>query len=98
MDIDLEEDNGMDHGSIEDDNNDEYGFNPTQQKDCKRRKKTATTHEEDKAYDNATPSNLHQNNPGNFLKLCTALKILVGRTISEEDLQMADQRILLGAC
>lgn len=89
MDIDPEEDNGLDQGAMEDDADDEYGLNPTQQK-RKRRKKKVTTNEEDEAQDNATPSNLHRNDPGNFLKLCTALKILVGRSITEEDLKIAD--------
>jgi hypothetical protein len=92
MDIDPEEDNGLNHGAIEDDNDNEYGLNPTQQKCCKQCKKT-TTNEEDEAHDNGTPSNLHQNDPGNFLKLCMALKILVRWTITEEDLQKADSLI-----
>ncbi|KAJ7301764.1 hypothetical protein DFH08DRAFT_992213 [Mycena albidolilacea] len=49
--------------------------------------------EEDEARDNATPSNLHPDDPKNFLKLSSALKVLVAREITEVDLTESDRLI-----
>jgi hypothetical protein len=87
MDIDPDDDNGVEAGAIDDD--EEVGYS-TKPKPRKRRKQTTGTTAEDEAHDAATPSNLHQDDPGNFLKLCTALKILVAPTITEAELQEAD--------
>ena len=38
-------------------------------------------------------SNLHPDDPSNFLKLCTALVLVTAHSITEEDIQKADQHI-----
>ncbi|KAJ7834061.1 hypothetical protein B0H14DRAFT_2591119 [Mycena olivaceomarginata] len=55
--------------------------------------KEANSVEEDEARDNATPSNLHPDDPKNFLKLSSALKVLVAREITEVDLTESDRLI-----
>ncbi|KAF8057435.1 hypothetical protein FPV67DRAFT_1677229 [Lyophyllum atratum] len=96
MDVDPDHDNGIDDGAISNDSDDpEHEERPRARRTRKR--KNADTTAEDEAIDNATPSNLHEDDPGNFLKLCTALKILVSRTITEHDLTNAD-RLLREYC
>jgi hypothetical protein len=95
MDIDPEEDNGVDDGVLGDADDDDYGGasqpEHTAPSGRKRRRKNADTTAEDEAADNATPSNLHCDDPGNFLKLCHALWILTSRSkITEADLKDAD--------
>lgn len=93
MDIDLDLENGVDAGALEDDNDDDYGLNPTQQR-RRKRKKTTMTNTEEEEHDNTAPPNLHPDDPANFLKLCAALKILVSpRAITEEELTLADNLI-----
>jgi hypothetical protein len=88
MDIDPDDTNGLDAGAVASDD-DEYGINPTQQRRRKRQKQN--TEADDELRDNSSAPNLHPDDPGNFLKLCTAVKILVSRTISETDLSLADK-------
>ncbi|KAJ7774305.1 hypothetical protein DFH07DRAFT_952551 [Mycena maculata] len=78
MDIDPDDNNGMDSDALDqnNDSDDEYGINPTQ------------TRQEDEIRDNATPINLHQDDPGNFLKLCTSIKIFVRDRITEAELKL----------
>ncbi|KAJ7739013.1 hypothetical protein B0H16DRAFT_1729688 [Mycena metata] len=96
MDIDPEETAALDPGANDNDSDDDsYGLNPTQQKKRRRKQqqeKTSTL-AEDEARDNATPSNLHPDDPKNFLKLSSALKILVAQVITERDLAMSDRFI-----
>ncbi|KAJ7170889.1 hypothetical protein C8R43DRAFT_1120617 [Mycena crocata] len=92
MDIDPDETNGLDAGANDSDSDDDdYGLNLTQQRRRKRARKTASTEAEDEERDNATPPNLHPDDPANFLKLCTAIKILVLDTITENSLQSSDE-------
>ncbi|KAJ7037010.1 hypothetical protein C8F04DRAFT_1181026 [Mycena alexandri] len=51
------------------------------------------TNAEDEARDNATPPNLHPDDPNNFLKLSSALKTLVQDTITEAELVRADKSL-----
>jgi hypothetical protein len=95
MDIDPN-DTALDAGAHDDSDDDSYGLNPTQQKKRKRQQqqdKEANSVEEDEARDNATPSNLHPDDPKNFLKLSSALKVLVAREITEVDLTESDRLI-----
>jgi len=79
----------LDAGAIEDSDDEEYGqkshTGPSAQKRARRAKANEITPE-----DEMRESKLHANDPGNFLKLCIALQILVSRTITEEDLIRAD--------
>ncbi|KAF8155108.1 hypothetical protein K438DRAFT_2026517 [Mycena galopus ATCC 62051] len=86
----------LDAGANDESDDDSYGLNPTQQKKRKRQQqqdKAANSIEEDEARDNATPSNLHPDDPKNFLKLSSALKVLVAREITEEELTQSDTLI-----
>ncbi|KAJ7182051.1 hypothetical protein C8R46DRAFT_1210561 [Mycena filopes] len=66
----------VDAGALsEGSSDDEYGINPTQQK----------------PRDHNTPVNLHPDDPGNFLKLCSAIKIFVRESITEPELVIADK-------
>jgi hypothetical protein len=93
MDIDPDDTAGLDAGANDDSDDDSYGLNPTQQKRWKRQQQQErqSTLAEDEARDNATPPNLHPDDPKNFLKLSSAIKILVARTITEADLTQSDQ-------
>ncbi|KAJ7864719.1 hypothetical protein B0H13DRAFT_2237002 [Mycena leptocephala] len=93
MDIDPDDTAGLDAGANDDSDDDSYGLNPTQQKRRKRQQQQErqSTLTEDEARDNATPPNLHPDDPKNFLKLSSAIKILVARTITEADLTQSDQ-------
>jgi hypothetical protein len=95
MDIDPDDTAGLDAGANDDSDDDSYGLNPTQQKRRKRQQQQERqpTLAEDEARDNATPSNLHPDDPKNFLKLSSAIKILVARTITEADLTKSDELI-----
>lgn len=92
MDIDPADDNSLDAGAIEDDDDDDFDTSAAgRTAGNKRRRKNADTTAEDEARDQATPSNLDPRDPGNFLKLSRALQILTSRTITEEDLLVADK-------
>lgn len=92
MDIDTDPENGIDAGAVDDDD-DDNSYGTRKRRKC-RDKKVPSTTEEDEVKDHTTPSNLHPNDPGNFLKLCAALKILVSRRlITEEGLNEADELI-----
>ncbi|KAJ7143704.1 hypothetical protein C8R44DRAFT_724739 [Mycena epipterygia] len=94
MDIDPDDSAGLDAGANDASDDDLYGLNPTQQKKRKRQQQQQkSTPEEDEARDNATPPNLHPDDPDNFLKLCTALKVFVQDTILEAELIDADKLI-----
>ncbi|KAF7363429.1 hypothetical protein MSAN_00998700 [Mycena sanguinolenta] len=95
MDIDLDDTARLDTGANDDSDDDSYGLNPTQQKKRRRQQQQErqSTAEEDEAKDNATPPNLHPDDPKNFLKLASAVKILVAHTITEADLTHADTLI-----
>jgi hypothetical protein len=102
MDVDPDDDNGFDAGAIDED--DIYDPHISEDEDLdegpvrpgtsrKRRRKAADSTADDEAQDAATPSRLHPNDPGNFLKLCTALKILLSRKITNAQLDQADNLI-----
>ncbi|KII93303.1 hypothetical protein PLICRDRAFT_100818 [Plicaturopsis crispa FD-325 SS-3] len=71
----------------------EYDNRPAPTAGRKRRRRRANdpdvadNGEED---DGTAPCNLHRDDPAHFLKLCTALKILVSRSIDEDSLNKAD--------
>ena len=80
MDVDPDSDNGKDEGAVEIGTDDEFdGTDPGK----KRRENTG----ED---DSHLPSNLHPADPGNFLKLCSAVKLLCSRSITEAEILEAD--------
>jgi hypothetical protein len=96
MDIDPDDVTALDAGANDNDSDDDsYGLNPTQQKKRRRlqQQEKQSTVAEDEARDNATPSNLHPDDPKNFLKLSSALKTLVADVITEADLVKSDQSI-----
>ncbi|KAJ7188886.1 hypothetical protein C8R46DRAFT_1024111 [Mycena filopes] len=85
MDIDPDATNGLDAGAENDSENDQdYG------RQTRRKRPKPSTDAEDEARDNASPPNLHPADPGNFLKLSTAIKILVSDEITEAQLQASD--------
>ena len=97
MDIDPDSDNGEDAGAIEIDL-DDYAGNQGDEEDSddstslpsrlgKRRRDPAAP----------KPSNLHPDDPANFLKLCTALKILVARQVTTDQIETA-QKLLESYC
>lgn len=86
-DIDPEEDNGVDNGAWPTHNDNSYSTCPRK---CLRQGLSIPEEEE---CDNRRPSNLHPNDPGNFLKLCTALRILVKKRITDAELDVADTHI-----
>lgn len=88
MDIDLDSDNDPDAGAIEGPE-ESYGKSAHRHK----KRKIQLTAEEEEARDNASPGNLHVNDPGNFLKLCLALRLLLAKTITDEDIDKADTYI-----
>ena len=91
MDVDPESNNGEDAGAIEVDYDDycvDHQADSDEESDSapssgKRRRKTAN--------DDTRPSNLHPDDPPHFLKLCMALKLLVSREITDEQLEHAGQ-------
>jgi hypothetical protein len=103
MDVDPDDNNGLDAGAIDEDDIynphisddeedvDEGPLRPATSR--KRRRKARDSTAEDEAQDAATPSRLHPSDPGNFLKLCTALKILLSRKITNALLDQADNLI-----
>lgn len=94
MDIDPDDTVRLDAGANDESDDDSYGLNPTQQKKRKKRQqqdKQTLSLAEQEAVDNATPANLHPDDPKNFLKLSSAVKILVGRIITEADLMKSDK-------
>jgi hypothetical protein len=101
MDIDPDEENGVDAGAVDeiniediydphmsdsDDDNEELSGRTAN----KRRRKAKNSNVEDEAQDAATPGRLHPRDPGNFLKLCAALKIFASRKITESQIEEAD--------
>lgn len=88
MDIDPDETNGLDAGANDNSEDDNYGVTPARKR---RKRPSQSTEVEDEVRDDATPSNLHPADPGNFLKLSSAIKILVSDTITEPELQSADK-------
>ncbi|KAJ7156359.1 hypothetical protein C8R46DRAFT_1115786 [Mycena filopes] len=85
MDIDPDATNGLDAGAENDSENDQdYG------RQTRRKRPKPGTDAEDEARDNASPPNLHPADPGNFLKLSTAIKILVSDEITEAQLRASD--------
>jgi hypothetical protein len=90
MDVDPESDNGEEAGAI-DDPMDNYAGDRDNDSDSedsseelgrpgKRRRKNPAA---------PKPSNLHPDDPAHFLKLCTALKILVAREITDDQIEAA---------
>ncbi len=69
------------------DNDPEYG---TQPRVRKRPKPNTLTAAEEEERDNAMVSNLHRDDPANFVKLCKALRILVSKRITVDDLNISD--------
>jgi hypothetical protein len=57
----------------------------------RKRKKQHLTDDEDS--DEDVPSRLHPDDPDNFVKLCTALRILLARELDDADVEVADERI-----
>ena len=100
MDIDPDEENGVDAGAV---NEIEDMYDPRMSDSdedeelpgtsSKRRRKVKNTNAEDEAQDAATPSHLHPRDPGNFLKLGTALKIFASCKITESQIEEADSLI-----
>jgi hypothetical protein len=93
MDVDPDSDNGDDAGAIEMDF-DDYG-NDQDEEDSDdsipaqgsgRRDKRRWRHSPGRA---PKPSSLHPDDPANFLKLCEALKILVAREITDDQIETA---------
>ena len=92
MDIDPDSDNGQDAGAIEMDF-DDYGNAEDEEdsddsvlaRDSDRRGKRRLKNSPDKP----KPSSLHPDDPANFLKLCTALKILVAWEITDDQIETA---------
>lgn len=78
-----------DAGAVEVSDSEE--FQGTTRSATRKRRRTQKNAQDDEAHDEATPANLHPHDPGNFLKLCRAIRILVGRRITEGELQEADQ-------
>ncbi|KAF8066846.1 hypothetical protein FPV67DRAFT_1670313 [Lyophyllum atratum] len=93
MDIDPEDDNYAEAGTLNDAGDETFGSGPSagQSSGQKRRHKTtAEIAAEDEQYDSLVPSQLSRDDPPNFLKLCVAIQLLLARTITEEDLVKAD--------
>ena len=100
MDVDPEDDNGVDAGAIDDDDrifsihelsdpeesDGETNKHQMRRKCCQRQDDVV----DDEAQDAALPSRLHPNDPGNFPKLCTALKLLVSCPITAAQIEEAD--------
>lgn len=72
-----------------DDSDDDETFGVQSSRKRWRRKTTETTFNEE-AREAATPSNLSDQDPGNFLKLCLAIQLLTSRRITEAELVEAD--------
>jgi hypothetical protein len=103
MDVDPDLDNGEDAGAIEA-NSDDYEAgnhdgdnNPQFRKIGRSGKRQHKDSTDDEAGKGPKPSNLHPDDPGNFLKLCTALKILVSREITNSQIETA-QGLLQSYC
>ena len=96
MDIDLDEDNGPDDKAIQDDEDkysaqavtseldDDEPHQHTGQNKC--RHGACNSIADDEAQDAVMASMLHMDDPGNFLKLSTALKILRSKKIVDAEL------------
>ena len=91
MDIDLDHNTVPDAGAVED-SEDEYDdvldYADTT-RSGRKRPRMAATDEPDTNDDSSLPVNLHMNDIANFLKLATALKLLLSHEITEEDLDLA---------
>jgi hypothetical protein len=57
----------------------------------KRIRQTVPNDGEDIEDDEDTPSGLHPDDPGNFLKLCQALRLLISRRITDQQINQADE-------
>lgn len=57
----------------------------------RKRKKQHLTDDEDS--DEDVPSRLHPDDPDNFVKSCTALRILLARELDDADVEVADELI-----
>ena len=100
MDVDPEDDNGVDAGAIDDDDgissihelsDPEKSDGETNKYQTRRKRRRRQDDVADgEAQDAALPSRLHPNDPGNFLKLCTALKLLVSHPITAAQIEEAD--------
>ncbi|PBK68529.1 hypothetical protein ARMSODRAFT_1019655 [Armillaria solidipes] len=87
QDIDPDEDNSIDDGAQDAPDDHDYGTRP-----CKRPKAGLSVAEEEEL-DCHRPSNLHRDDPANFLKLCLALRILVKKKITDSELEQANTHI-----
>jgi hypothetical protein len=91
MDIDPDQDTTPDAGAVED-SEDEYesilDYEDTRTGGEKRRR-AAGGEESDTDDDSSLPANLHMDDIGNFLKLATALKLLLSYEITDNDLNTA---------
>ena len=95
MDVDPDSDNGEDAGAIDVDV-DSYHLDNHEESDdhsdsapqsSKRRRRNGANNDPT----STRPSNLHPDNPANFLKLCMALKLLVSRKITDDQIEQASQ-------
>lgn len=87
--MDIDPDNSVDDGAREHDGDQAYG-EPSRPTTRKRARRNEDASLEDEAHDEATPANLHPQDPTNFLKLCQAVRLLIGRNVKEQDLREAD--------
>lgn len=78
MDVDPDIDH-LDAGALSDNDDADYDTG------ARKRKKAADDDDED------APCRLHRDDPANFMKLCSALKILVSPTLTDADIDQADQ-------
>ncbi|THU76896.1 hypothetical protein K435DRAFT_878595 [Dendrothele bispora CBS 962.96] len=104
MDIDDDPDNDLDDGALYDASDQTYGNRTKTSKKGKsgsgqkgKAKATAKGKSKKKESRFETPespvSNLHPNDPANFLKLATALVLFTARSINEQEVEQADRLI-----
>lgn len=94
MDVDSDCEDVLDAGAVEISDAEEYtGSSKQATRKRRRTDKTRPNAEEEEARDEATPANLHPDDPANFLKLCRAIRILIKREINDADLEEADALI-----
>ncbi|KAK0439731.1 uncharacterized protein EV420DRAFT_1486184 [Desarmillaria tabescens] len=87
-DIEPEDDNGVNDGSRMQGDDPDYD---ALSRARKRPKPNTLSVAEEEERDNAMASNLHRDDPANFVKLCRVLRILVSKTITTDDLKLSDR-------
>ncbi|KAE9386142.1 hypothetical protein BT96DRAFT_960642 [Gymnopus androsaceus JB14] len=79
-----------DDGALDNSMDDTTFSERSQPPHAKRKKRNVNTSTEDEAADVASGANLHPDDPQHFLKLCSALCLLVSKSITDEELNEAD--------